>query len=148
MRTRLLVVLMALAVGQGLHAGAQDQQPTTPTFRSSADAVQISVIVTDAAGNPVAGLTQDDFEIFENKEARPVSTFSAVDIPIEKVDPTKPESDVLTNDRPPGRLYVIALDDMSETNCAALARVPEAVRRRLFRAERLRGHRADHARHR
>ena len=113
---------MALAVGQGLHAGDQDQQ-TTPTFRSSADAVQISVIVTDAAGNPVSGLTQDDFEIFENKEARPVSTFSAVDIPIEKVDPTKPESDVLTNDRPPGRLYVIALDDMSETN---------ALRSRVF----------------
>jgi VWFA-related protein len=72
----------------------------------------MSVIVTDESGRPVAGLTRDDFEILENKQPRPVTTFSAVDIPVERTEPIGAESDVIGNDRPPGRLYVIALDDM------------------------------------
>lgn len=73
----------------------------------------MSVIVTDENGRPVSGLTQDDFEIYENRQPRPITTFSAIDIPIEAPVVNQPESDVLGNDGPQGRLYIFALDDMA-----------------------------------
>ena len=117
LRTRAVaaVVLMVLVVlspvRETVTAGAQD--PQVPTFRSSTHAVQMNVIVTDASGNPVAGLTEDDFEIYEERELRPLVTFKAIDIPIESADPLQSDLDVLSNNRPPGRLYIIAFDDMS-----------------------------------
>ena len=65
---------------------------------------------------PVTGLTQDDFEILEDGLAQPVTTFSAVDVPIERTERAIGEPDVVGNDGPPGRLYLIALDDMSAEN--------------------------------
>ena len=112
MTVRGVALAAALAMGSSvLLAGqAQDQQP--PSFRSSIDAVQMSVIVTDQEGNPVSGLTEDDFEILEDGKPRPITTFSAVNIPIDRTERQVVESDVLSNDRPQGRLYVIALDQM------------------------------------
>jgi len=108
-----LACIAAVALtARGSDADQQNGQDT-PTFRSSINAVQVSVIVTDANGKPVAGLTQDDFEIVENKLAVPISTFLAVDIPLDGGGPVRAERDVLSNDGPPGRLYVIALDTMS-----------------------------------
>jgi hypothetical protein len=34
-----------------------------PTFRVQIDAIELDAFVTDAQGNPVRGLTVDDFEI-------------------------------------------------------------------------------------
>ena len=107
----LLFAVMAGAGGVLLRGQAPPQQP--PTFRGSIDAVQLSVIVTDREGNPVSGLTEDDFEILEDGKARPITTFAAVNIPIERTERTLVEKDVLSNDGPPGRLYVIALDQMA-----------------------------------
>jgi VWFA-related protein len=110
-----LVVTFAF-VGADLKVGPyaeQAPQEPTPTFRQGVEAVQLSVIVTDSEGNPVSGLTADDFEILENKVSRPITTFAAVDIPIERVERTLVEKDVRSNDGPPGRLYVIALDQMA-----------------------------------
>ncbi|HZJ31214.1 MAG TPA: VWA domain-containing protein [Vicinamibacterales bacterium] len=111
---RWLVLLFAVMAGAGgvlLRGQAPPQQP--PTFRGSIDAVQLSVIVTDREGNPVSGLTEDDFEILEDGKPRPITTFAAVNIPIERTERTLVEKDVLSNDGPPGRLYVIALDQMA-----------------------------------
>jgi len=114
-----LSIVLACAAAAALTAGAsgadQQNRQDTPTFRSSINAVQVSVIVTDANGKPVAGLTQDDFEIVENKQPRPITAFLPVDIPIDGGGvPPLAERDVLGNDGPPGRLYVIALDTMSQ----------------------------------
>ena len=108
--TSLAVAGSALLVGQ---APPSSQQPPQPTFRASVEAVQLSVIATDSEGNPVSGLTEDDFEVLEDGVARPITTFSAVDIPIANVERAPGQPDVVSNDRPPGRLYVIALDQMS-----------------------------------
>ena len=112
----LLTALAATLVAGGgaLRAGqAPAGQEPPPTFRSAVEAVQLSVIVTDSEGRPVSGLTQDDFEILENGAARSITTFSAVDVPIERTEQALGERDVLSNDGPQGRLYVIALDQMS-----------------------------------
>ena len=117
---RAIVLIATLAAASGVLLGGQTPlQQTPPTFRGSVEAVQLTVIVTDRQGNPVRGLTEDDFEILENRVARPLTTFAAVDIPIEQgrqPAPAPVASDVLTNDQPQGRLYVIALDVMLPQN--------------------------------
>lgn len=115
---RLMALIATLAAASGvLLAGQVPQVPPgqdpSATFRSSVDAVQLTVIVTDADGVPVAGLTADDFEILENRARRPITTFEAINIPVERRERALAEPDVLTNDRPAGRLYVIALDTMT-----------------------------------
>jgi VWFA-related protein len=79
--------------------------------------VQIDAYVTDAQGNPVKGLTADDFEVLEGGAPRAVATFSAVDIPIDPPvglpDADATEPDVQTNAIPQGRTYLIAFDEVS-----------------------------------
>jgi VWFA-related protein len=41
--------------------------------------IKIDVLVTDRAGQPVGGLTQKDFTLFDNKKPRPILSFRAVD---------------------------------------------------------------------
>jgi VWFA-related protein len=95
------------------------QSQDAPTFRAEIEAVQVDVYVTDAAGNPVSGLTVDDFEVIENGTPQPITTFEAVDIPIERAEPMErvlAEPDVLTNDMPLGRVYLFALDEVQAEN--------------------------------
>lgn len=104
-RTAILLFLCAQAVGA--------QQ--TPIFRSSVHAVELDVSVTDHTGNPVADLTQADFEVLEDGKPQTVTTFSLINIPIEMPLPysaADPEPDVATNTAGEGRLYVIVLDDL------------------------------------
>jgi VWFA-related protein len=117
----LFALAATLAACSGVLLRGQAPQEPIPTFRQGVEAVQLSVIVTDKEGNPISGLTADDFEVLEDKASRPITTFAAVDIPIERVERTVVEPDVLTNDKPQGRLYVIALDAMS-ANSALRAR--------------------------
>ncbi len=107
-----LAATLVVAGGMLLTAQAPANQEPQATFRASVEAVQLSVIVTDADGRPVSGLTESDFEVLENRAVRPITTFSAVDIPIENVKRGPGQPDVVSNDGPPGRLYVVALDRM------------------------------------
>jgi VWFA-related protein len=116
-----LAALTAAIVAAGALVAGQDPQQPTPTFRTSVEAVQLSVTVTDASGNLVSGLKEEDFEILENKVARPITTFAGVNIPIERIERTGTKSDVVSNDVPVSRVYVIALDAMS-ANSALRAR--------------------------
>jgi len=94
------------------------KEDDTPTFRSRVTIVQIDAFVTDAAGNPVTGLTEKDFEVTEAGKPREITTFSAVDIPIPDDTTTGIglESDMVTNGNPPGRTYLIALDEVDPQN--------------------------------
>jgi VWFA-related protein len=103
----LVVALSSTAVGT--------QQPT---FRARVDLVEIDAVVTDASGNPVSGLTAEDFEILEGGRRQAIAAFSKVDIPIERAErplfsPTAIEPDVLTNQREEGRVYLIAFDTVT-----------------------------------
>src|SRR5688572_17149124 len=81
------------------------QQPIA-TFRAGVRAIQIDAVVTDEDGNPVRGLTIDDFEITERGKPQPITTFEAVDIPIEAQLPDLADTDVVTNEGE-GRIYLI-----------------------------------------
>jgi VWFA-related protein len=83
-----------------------------PTFRAAIEAVQVDVLVTDREGRLVSGLTAADFELLENGKPQAITTFSAVDIPIERGERPLAEPDVRTNSGPEGRIYLIALDEV------------------------------------
>jgi VWFA-related protein len=113
-----IAVLVAAVVGAaGLRAQQAAQPEPPPIFRVQVDAIELDAFVTDAQGNPVTDLTVDDFELFEDGRRQTISSFSQINIPIERVErplfsPRAIEPDVQTNTGPEGRLYVIALDEV------------------------------------
>src|SRR5436309_16139769 len=51
--------------------------PTAETIE--VNVVEIDVVVLDARGKPVIGLTRDDFELTVGRHKRPISNFYAID---------------------------------------------------------------------
>lgn len=110
---------IGIALGVALSVavlGAQQADP--PIFRVQVDAIEIDAFVTDALGNPVTDLTIDDFEVLEDGRPQAITSFSLVNIPIERLDrplysASAIEPDVQTNTRGEGRVYVIAVDEIN-----------------------------------
>ena len=115
---RLLASVVILVAGGQLPSG--QERPSTPapaaTFRVQVDAIELDAFVTDAQGNPVTGLTAADFQILEDGKPQTITSFSLVNIPIERLERPRArraiEPDVQTNDRGDGRVYVFALDEV------------------------------------
>jgi hypothetical protein len=51
------------------------QQPEPPRFTTEASAVVLDVVVRDAHGRPVVGLTRHDFEVLEDRRRQTISVF-------------------------------------------------------------------------
>jgi VWFA-related protein len=111
-----LFVLIGAAVVAAQSQQAPAQAP--PTFKAQVEYVEVDALVTDQQGQFVRTLTKDDFQVSEDGKRQTISTFSLVDIPVERAD--RPlfaaraiERDVQTNERPfYGRVYVMILDDL------------------------------------
>jgi len=54
-------------------------QETQPVLRVTTRLVQVSVVVHDKSGRPVAGLTKDDFTLYEKGKPRKIAFFSVVE---------------------------------------------------------------------
>ncbi|HEV8398017.1 MAG TPA: VWA domain-containing protein [Vicinamibacterales bacterium] len=113
-------------------AAPQDAAPPV-IFRVEVDYVEADVLVTDAQNNPVNDLKAEEFEVLEDGKPQKVTSFSRVDIPIERAErplfATAPvEQDVQTNDHTEGRIYLIVLDDL-HTEFTRTPRVKAAMRR-------------------
>jgi VWFA-related protein len=95
--------------------------------------VEVDAVVTDRDGQFVRGLTQNDFQIFEDGKPQPISAFSIVDIPVDQLQrplfsPQAIEPDVKSNERPfDGRVYVMVVDDL-HTYAGRTPRVRAAAR--------------------
>jgi VWFA-related protein len=65
--------------GSGVAVPAQEangsQSPTGPVIRSSTRLVKLSVVVHDKHGNPITGLTKDDFIILDKKKPQKLQVF-------------------------------------------------------------------------
>jgi VWFA-related protein len=137
--TQRLTVAVLVAVLGGVLA-AQQAAPQAPvadqppvTFRVEVNYVEVDAFVTDADGKTVSDLTTNDFEVFEDGKPQKVSSFSLVNIPIERAE--RPlfagkaiEPDVQTNEHLEGRIYLIVLDDI-HTDFTRTPRVKTAARR-------------------
>lgn len=65
-----------------IYLTAQEQpSPTGQTIRLDVDRVNVGVIVTDAKGNFVEGLQQQNFQILDSGNAQPVTDFASIDSP-------------------------------------------------------------------
>lgn len=125
-----LVAGSASLAGQGAPAqqpapppvvSAQPTPPVAPqppvTFRAEVNYVEVDARVLDEQGRFVTGLTQNDFQVFEEGKPQQVTAFSLVNIPVERAErplfASKPiEPDVQTNLGIDGRVYLIVLDDL------------------------------------
>jgi len=58
-------------------AQAPAETSPAPTFRSTTRLVQVDVVVTDKAGNPITGLKEADFTVFQDGKPQPVRAFEA-----------------------------------------------------------------------
>src|SRR6266508_1752209 len=130
-----VVVALALAFGGAAMLGQTEQPPVT--FKVEINLVEVDAFVTDAQGNPVPGLTAADFEVLEDGKPQKISSFSLVNIPIERGDrplfasaPIEP--DVQTNRLVDGRIYLIVLDDL-HTDFTRTPRVKAALRQFIER---------------
>ena len=73
-RRWLLAILMMAAAAAGVHA----QQ----TFRTVTDLVLLTITVTDGSNRLVAGLEQEDFQVFEDNVPQDITNFSRQPQPI------------------------------------------------------------------
>ena len=73
-----VVAVSALALRGPARLDAQ-----SATFKSGVDMVPLTVTVTDPTGKYVTGLTGDDFTVFEDGVAQPLSFFACDDVPVD-----------------------------------------------------------------
>ena len=89
----------------------------TPLLRTTTRLVQISVLVHDSEGNPVSGLTKDNFELRVDKRPQQIGVFSAETNlpPAEPSEPLPPNT--YSNRRPQHssrtNLTIILLDELN-----------------------------------
>ena len=72
-------LLAFLAINMGSFAQQAPQAPLHPRQGPPSRTIGINVVVTPRSGLPVGGLTQNDFTIIDNKEQRPITSFSEYD---------------------------------------------------------------------
>lgn len=70
----LMCPLLLNAAFQAYAAKKPEPQPV-PSFESNVRVVLLDVVVTDSKGNPVTGLRQDDFRVFEDGKPQKITSF-------------------------------------------------------------------------
>jgi VWFA-related protein len=105
MRTATTCMILGLLAVAGATVAVNGQQPVAqqpapapvrpaqvPTFRSTVMLVPLDVRVTDRDGNPITGLTQQDFTLIENGAKQEIRHFGVREVATERLeaDPSMP----------------------------------------------------------
>lgn len=88
--------------------------------------VQIPVNVFDRRGEPVRGLTAEDFEIFEDGQSREVTSFEVVDLDILGPGLRPKQADKVIPSA--ARRHVLLLFDLTFSDASAIVRARDAAR--------------------
>jgi VWFA-related protein len=99
------------------------QQPTS-RFRAGIDLVTVDVVVLDKDGNPVPGLTRQDFVVEEDGRPQQVTEFQSVELPPPSTTtrPARPAPErrvsynSITAGHIAGRAFVLVFDDINLTH--------------------------------
>src|SRR4051812_10850913 len=106
--------LATAIVAHGTPVGSAQEKP--PTIRARADLVQVDVVVIDASGAPIPGLTAADFVLRDRGKPQEIASFDEMrhdrtDAPLAL--PPSVRRDVSSNQTSQsGRLVVLVLDDL------------------------------------
>jgi VWFA-related protein len=85
MTTRTFSAIAALVLIAGTLLSAQEpapQQEQSFKFRTGVELVNVNATVTDSSGRFVAGLTKDDFRVYEDEQLQTVTHFNAERVPV------------------------------------------------------------------
>jgi VWFA-related protein len=136
-----MAIVAAVLMLAGVRGGAQQNQqppppqppPADPTqppvFRTGINFVRVDVIISDKAGNPLADLTQADFDVTEDGRPQKIDTFKLVKLDGGRTDSMNtPPKEIRTDydeeaeaARDDVRLFSIFLDDYHVRKGASLA---------------------------
>ena len=107
---------MAATVAGLLAASGVPAQPPAPTFPSKVELITVDGVVVDKKGQPVPGLTRDDFVVEEDGRPQTIVSFEAVRLETEPAEAAPAAAVVASNEaaekRRPGRAFAIVLDDL------------------------------------
>ncbi len=78
----LMVAGAALFLARSIPAGRHQQDQKGFVIRSEVRLVLLDVSVQDRSGLFVEGLSQENFQVFENGVAQPITSFSSSDLPV------------------------------------------------------------------
>jgi VWFA-related protein len=110
MKSAALSIVVLLLLAPALIA----QVPYIETFEVHLH--NLDVVVTDAKGNPVRGLTKNDFVVLENGVAQPITNFSLYDTSATKAssvnDAPSPATETFEAVQPPPRHFVFFIDEI------------------------------------
>lgn len=67
---------------QEARAGRQSQDTDDGSIKIPTEMVQLDVKVTDQTGRPVAGLTKNDFVVYEDKVSQSIESISSEEVPV------------------------------------------------------------------
>ena len=99
-------------------AGPSARRPAQPTFQTQVELVTVDVAVVDKKGQPVRGLTREDFVVTENGVPQALTSFEAVVVPeVPRASegaapPRRPVSTNVVADSRRGRTFVVVFDDI------------------------------------
>jgi Ca-activated chloride channel family protein len=79
---KLLVPAVLALAAIAVPAAQQEQQDPVARFSSDVQLVEVYATVTDAKGELVTGLRQEDFEVYEDNQLQDVSAFAAGEFPL------------------------------------------------------------------
>jgi VWFA-related protein len=113
LRLSLFVLAPLLATGAAVVG-----QEAPPTFKREVEVVTVDVVVVNKAGEPITGLTRDDFTVLDEGVPQAVVNFEVITVP-ESAPATPgqpaPRARVATNTAPrlPGRTFVVVFDNIN-----------------------------------
>lgn len=94
---------------------APGSDPSTPTFPAEVELVTVDVVVVDRQGQPVSGLSRNDFVLLEDDVPQRIERFEGVVLPPRPAArPVRPDP-ITTNTRTEvraGRVFAIVFDDL------------------------------------
>lgn len=79
--TAVLTAQRGVPIAHACAAGCEQERPIAQ-FSSGVQLVEVYATVTDAKGEPVTGLRQEDFEVYEDNQLQEVAAFAAGEFPL------------------------------------------------------------------